>query len=196
MDRRGAMVRTPKKKSAVKKKAAKRRTRQKRADSASQAPAASTGRAASAAPYRAKIRMYRQGLGDCFLVTLPRNDRSGRPFYLMIDCGVVLGTGDPATIMTKVMEDIFKVTGGNIDVLVATHEHWDHLSGFVQAEPSFAKLQIGQGGLARGGKPDDDLTKTLKAEKGQALAALRMGLSHLQLSGDTQGADELGGVLE
>jgi hypothetical protein len=140
--------------------------------------------------------MYRQGLGDCFLVTLPRNDGRGQPFYLMIDCGVVLGTADPATIMTKVMDDIFKVTGGNIDVLVATHEHWDHLSGFVQAEPSFAKLQIGQVWLAWTENPDDDLTKTLKAEKGQALAALRMGLSHLQLSGDTQGADELGGVLE
>jgi hypothetical protein len=193
------MVRTPKKKSAAGKKAATRRARRPRGEAALQAPAASSaspGKAASASPYRAKIRMYRQGLGDCFLVALPRNDGSGRPFYLIIDCGVVLGTADPTTIMTKVMDDIFKVTGGNIDVLVATHEHWDHLSGFVQAEPCFAKLQIGQVWLAWTENPDDDLTKTLKAEKGQALAALRMGLSHLQLSGDTQGADELGGVLE
>ena len=80
--------------------------------------------------------MYRQGLGDCFLIALPRSDGSTRPFYLMIDCGVVLGTADPNTIMTKVMDHIVSTTGGQIDLLVATHEHWDHLSGFVQAKPS------------------------------------------------------------
>ena len=37
-----------------------------------------------------KVRMYRQGLGDCFLVTLPRTN--GQPYYLLIDCGVILGT--------------------------------------------------------------------------------------------------------
>jgi len=81
--------------------------------------------------------MYRQGLGDCFLVSLPRTSGGGRPFYLMIDCGVVLGTADPNTIMTSVMEDIVKTTGGAIDLLFATHEHWDHLSGFIQAKASF-----------------------------------------------------------
>jgi hypothetical protein len=193
------VARTPKKKSAVKKTTKKTVPRRPRAEAAVQAPAASTavsGKAASAKGYRAKIRMYRQGLGDCFLVTLPRNDGSERPFYLMIDCGVVLGTEKPGDIMTKVMDNIVDATGGNIDVLVATHEHWDHLSGFVQAEASFKKLTIGQVWLAWTENPDDDLTKTLKAEKGKALAALRMGLSHLQLSGDEDGAAELGSVLE
>jgi hypothetical protein len=152
--------------------------------------------AANAAGYRAKVRMYRQGLGDCFLITLPRNG-SVRPFYVMIDCGVVLGTEKPEDIMTKVMESIVAETKGAIDVLVATHEHWDHLSGFVQAKDSFDKLtSIGEVWLAWTENPDDPLTKTLKAERGQALAALRMGLAHLQLAGEDDRAAELGTILE
>jgi hypothetical protein len=140
--------------------------------------------------------MYRQGLGDCFLVSLPRADRSDRPFYLMIDCGVVLGTADPGTIMTKVMEDIVKTTGGEIDLLVATHEHWDHLSGFIQAKTSFDRLKIGQVWLAWTEDPKDKLAQELKEKKTQALAALRMGLSHMELAGDSDRAAQLGGILE
>jgi hypothetical protein len=208
------VARTAKKKSAARKTAGERRPRRRKADAVQPAAAATTqdaaaaatrpaaGSATSSAGYRAKVRMYRQGLGDCFLISLPRNDGTGRPFYLMIDCGVVLGTPDPGSIMTKVMDHIVQTTGGKVDVLVATHEHWDHLSGFVQASPSFDKLQVGQVWLAWTENPDDDLTKKLKAEKGRALAALRMGLSHLQLANDaqaapdTQGIDELTSVLE
>jgi hypothetical protein len=34
--------------------------------------------------------MYRQGLGDCFLLTFPTGDPK-RSFYTLIDCGVVMG---------------------------------------------------------------------------------------------------------
>jgi hypothetical protein len=140
--------------------------------------------------------MYRQGLGDCFLVSLPRTDGSNRPFYLMIDCGVVLGTSDPSTIMTKVMDDIVATTGGKIDILVATHGHWDHLSGFIQAKASFDRLHIEQVWLAWTEDPKDPLTQQLKAERAKALTALRMGLTHMELAGDTRRAEELSGVLE
>ena len=146
--------------------------------------------------YRAKVRMYRQGLGDCFLISLPRSDGSGRPFYAMIDCGVVLGTSDPGAIMTKVMDHIVTTTGGEIDLLVATHEHWDHVSGFVQARSSFDRLKVGQVWLAWTEDQRDELTRKLKQEKGQALAALRMGLSQLQLGGDSEDATQLSGILE
>src|SRR5690349_4981734 len=41
---------------------------------------------------RASVRMYRQGLGDCFLITLPKQD--GKRWHMLIDCGVILGTKD------------------------------------------------------------------------------------------------------
>jgi hypothetical protein len=140
--------------------------------------------------------MYRQGLGDCFLITLPRTDGSARPFYMMIDCGVVLGTSDPATIMAQVMDNIVAVTGGEIDLLIATHEHWDHLSGFIQAGDSFDKLKVGKIWMAWTEDPDDELSKKLKKDKGLALSALRMGLSQMQMAGDDDGAAELSGILE
>src|SRR5471032_3233157 len=89
-------------------------------------------------PARAKIRTYRHGLGDCHLVTLC--GANGSTYRIMIDCGVILGTPKAATTMKKVMDDIISTSGGKIDLLVATHEHWDHLSGFVQAAESFKDL--------------------------------------------------------
>src|SRR5262249_31151882 len=61
--------------------------------------------------YRAKVRMYRQGLGDCFLISLPRSD-SDRPYNVLIDCGVILGTADASTKMTEVVEHIIAATQG------------------------------------------------------------------------------------
>ena len=55
---------------------------------------------------------------------------------------------------------------------------------------------VGQVWLAWTENPDDQLTQKLKKEKGQALAALRMGLSQMQLAGDSDGVAELGGILE
>jgi hypothetical protein len=157
---------------------------------------AAGGAVTPASGYRAKVRMYRQGLGDCFLISLPRTNGSKGPFYVMIDCGVVLGTCDPSTVMNQVMDNIVEVTGGEVDLLIATHEHWDHLSGFVQAKRSFDRLQVGQVWLAWTENPDDELTKKLKKEKGLALSALRMGLSQIQMAGDSDSVAELSGILE
>jgi len=84
-------------------------------------------------------------LGDCILITLPRTSVEGSRdvYHIMIDRGVILGTPDGAAKMTEVVEDIAATTGGEIDLLVVSHEHWDHLSGFVQAKESFdSKLPV------------------------------------------------------
>jgi hypothetical protein len=191
------LARTAKKKTAVRKAAAKRPRRRRSGGTPGAAQGTSRGGVTPTGSYRAKVRMYRQGLGDCFLISLPRNDGSSRAFYVMIDCGVVLGTSDPGTIMKLVMDNIVEVTGGEIDILVATHEHWDHLSGFVQAKEAFDRLtKVGQVWLAWTENPDDELTRKLKKEKGLALSALRMGLSQMQMGGDADGAAELSGILE
>jgi hypothetical protein len=147
--------------------------------------------------YRAKVRMYRQGLGDCFLISLPRSDGSDRPYHLLIDCGVILGTADAVTKMTEVVENIIAATQGEIDLLLATHEHWDHLSGFVQAKESFDKLKVHEVWLGWT-ESNDPLAQKLKAQRDEALASLRVGLSRLQLAGDRLADDavELGGMLE
>ena len=151
---------------------------------------------------RVAIRMYRQGLGDCFLVSLPQG-KGGRPFYIMIDCGVILGTLDAAKIMTDVVNNIVETTGGDfakgtkgkIDLLVATHRHWDHLSGFVQASDAFKQLQIHQTWLGWTENPQDDLAQKLGRERDQALAALQKSVDQLRLAGASEAADEISGIL-
>ena len=151
---------------------------------------------------RVVIRMYRQGLGDCFLVSLPQG-KGGRPFYIMIDCGVILGTRDAAKIMTDVVNNIVETTGGDfakgtkgkIDLLVATHRHWDHLSGFVQASDAFKQLQIHQTWLGWTENPQDDLAQKLGRERDQALAALQKSVDQLRLAGASEAADEISGIL-
>lgn len=89
--------------------------------------------------YRARVRMYRHGLGDCFLLTFPQ--RNDKPFHLLIDCGVLVGTGDAMRGIVQHVRDT--VRGGDngkahLGVVVATHEHKDHLSGFNQARQIFS----------------------------------------------------------
>jgi hypothetical protein len=54
---------------------------------------------------------------------------------------------------------------GRLDLLVATHEHWDHISGFGQAADIFldpTKLKIDRLWMAWTENPDDDLANQLR----------------------------------
>lgn len=145
-----------------------------------------------AATATVKVRMYRQGLGDCFLLTLPREN--GVPYYIMIDCGVILGTSDATTIMQDVVADIIMTTGGHIDLLLATHEHWDHLSGFVQARESFTKLQVDQVWLGWTEDPADPRAQKLHAEHQGLRLALSSACARMHLGGT--GETNIDGLLE
>ena len=92
-----------------------------------------------------RIRMYRLGIGDCFLLTLP--GAVGKPFHLLIDCGTHSSERsgpekrrDPWRTEAAAA-DILEVTGGRLNAVVGTHEHWDHLSGFLQGKQSFEKCE-------------------------------------------------------
>lgn len=130
---------------------------------------------------RASVRTYRHGLGDCHLVTLYGQNSS--TYRILIDCGVILGTPNASTIMTKVMDDVVSESNGKVDLLLATHEHWDHVSGFVQAAQSFAKLKVGEVWMAWTENPKDKDAKDLAASKGKAIKLLVDSARHLQQIG-------------
>jgi len=127
--------------------------------------------------------MYRQGLGDCFLITIPRE--KSQPFYIMIDCGVVLGTSNAAARMNEVLADIVSITAGHVHLLVVTHQHWDHLSGFLQARSLFETLKIDNVWLAWTENPNDALAKKLKEEHRRLHLALAAGCARMHLDGGT-----------
>lgn len=131
--------------------------------------------------HRAKVRMYRHGLGDCFLVSLPRS--RGNPFNILIDCGVILGTQDPARKMKAVVDDLQAATRGVIDVLAVTHEHWDHVSGFTQVDDWKDRFDVKEVWFAWTEDPDDALARKLDKDKDRALALLMTAAGHMHLAG-------------
>ena len=89
------------------------------------------------------------------------------------EAGVVnAASGKPAT-MKKIAASIHAATGGHVDVLVITHEHFDHVCGFKFAEQELRKITFGQAWLAWTQDPTDTLAKSLHEEYGQQLEALR-----------------------
>jgi hypothetical protein len=140
-----------------------------------------------------KIRMYRQGLGDCFLLAFATG--VGRPFYMLIDCGVLMGTENAADKMRQVAESLRASTGGRIDVLVATHQHWDHLSGFDQAREVFDKIEIGEVWVAWTEDPNNELATRLRARRRAHLRALGGATQALRAAGDEGRAGALEAVL-
>jgi hypothetical protein len=128
--------------------------------------------------YRARVRMYRQGLGDCFLVTFPRD--GNKPFQILIDCGAL---ARDAQSMTQIVEHIRdtvrdgKEGKAHLDVVVATHEHKDHLSGFNQARDVFNEdFDFGAVWLGWTENLTQPEIKQIKEAKKKAVAKLRAAL--------------------
>lgn len=114
---------------------------------------------------RIRVRMYRVGFGDCFLVSLPLSGNGGVR-HILVDCGVH-GKGNIGT-MDSVVENIAKVTDSKLAVVIATHAHQDHISGF---DPDkFNKFEIGEVWMPWSEDPNDPKAVKLK-KKHVALAA-------------------------
>jgi hypothetical protein len=156
------------------------------------APAA---KLSSSGSHRARVRMYRQGLGDCFLVFLKRAGNDAPDYKILIDCGVILGTPDAAKIMTDVVRDILTETSGHVDLLIATHEHWDHLSGFLQARSLFDGLTVGNVWVAWTEDPADVLAQELGQERANALQALQLSGHALAMAGADAAAQTINDFL-
>ncbi|MGE5603960.1 MAG: hypothetical protein ACM30E_12995 [Nitrososphaerales archaeon] len=150
------------------------------------------------------VRMYRQGLGDCFLLALPTSD-PGQSYYVLIDCGVLQGAPNGAANLNTVARDIQAATGGQIHLLVATHRHADHISGFSLAKDVFTGMTIHNLWLGWAENPADPQYKALWERSNQALAALRRAVQAqpaamagvsgvLDFAGDQWIAGELGAL--
>jgi len=89
-----------------------------------------------------RIRMYRVGFGDFFLVTVPSADG---PQHILIDCGVTPGKtkkGDIGTIKDAVA-DMAGETGKKLALIIVTHRHQDHIIGFSRSFDIFKDFKVG-----------------------------------------------------
>ncbi|WP_148415455.1 hypothetical protein [Noviherbaspirillum massiliense] len=139
---------------------------------------------------RLRIRMYRHGLGDCLLLRFAQS--SDRTFNIVIDCGLIGVARNPKETMARVVQDISTACDKHIDVVVMTHEHWDHASGFSaqQAREIFSQITIGEVWYSWTEDPLNALGIKLRQERADKVAALAQAVRSLsELTGEEIAAE-------
>lgn len=89
------------------------------------------------------IKMYRLvELGDCFLL---RFSKGSQHSHVLIDCGSFRdGSESKARLKAIVASIKEQLDGKKLDVVIGTHQHMDHLSGFVFEGEAFQNIGIEQ----------------------------------------------------
>ncbi len=113
------------------------------------------------APVTATVRMYRlHELGDCFLVTFRSGAHQSR---MLVDCGS-FRNGTASQKRLQAIVDHIKADGAPLDVVVGTHQHNDHVSGFVHCEATFREIGVEQVWLSWLDDPRDRKAQSIGAD--------------------------------
>ncbi len=126
------------------------------------------------------VRMYRGILGDFFV--LSHVIGTGPVYRALIDCGALQCIGSRAnkpataasldqleTCITSLLDE-----GSHFNLVIATHEHYDHLSGFVKYNDQFtnAGFSIGELWLAWTENDADQLAVAIREGRSKGIEAL------------------------
>lgn len=116
------------------------------------------------------IRMYHTGsVGDCFLLLFRKDDEV--VFTMLIDCGGYKTKKDAIEACVKDIQS--SIVDNTLDLVVITHEHEDHVSGFNQARAVFDNIKFRQVWMSWAENEEDPLARKLLAEKGKKVKALQ-----------------------
>ena len=81
-------------------------------------------------PNKVEIYAFNVGFGDCTLVKFIYPSESPNK-HILVDFGSKVGPeGKPSNFMTKVAKQIHEICSGKLDIIIGTHRHQDHISGF------------------------------------------------------------------
>ena len=101
-------------------------------------PTSSTTTSAASPINSMRVRMFRVGFGDFFLVSLPGVDGDK---HILIDCGVHAGNiGSIQAAVAQLTGD----TGSHLSLVIMTHRHADHISGFATCRNAFSNFTVDQ----------------------------------------------------
>jgi beta-lactamase superfamily II metal-dependent hydrolase len=98
-------------------------------------PAGGAG-AAGGSVVGVRVRMFRVGFGDFFLLTVPA---AAGEKHILIDCGVHakdLGT------MRDAVSQMAQACNSQLALIIVTHRHADHISGFGTCKDIFRKINV------------------------------------------------------
>jgi beta-lactamase superfamily II metal-dependent hydrolase len=140
---------------------------------ASKIVASPAGRQAKAAAGSGniRVRMYRVGFGDFFLLTVPGKDG---PAHILIDCGVhAANIGS----MDECVQDLKKETNNRLALVILTHYHADHMSGFASNYDDFANFEhVGAVWITNRLDPENDTASKFMAQITSVAAQLQLQL--------------------
>jgi beta-lactamase superfamily II metal-dependent hydrolase len=132
-----------------------------------------------------RVRMYNVGFGDSFLVSVPTPDRT---LQILFDCGSHSGGPGPRKV-EEVVRDVIKdvtVKGKpRIDVVIATHRHQDHVSGF-QSE-LWSSVEVGEVWMPWTEDPEDPKGRRVLGTQSSLAAHLATAMATLGLEEEVVG---------
>ena len=86
-----------------------------------------------------RIRAYIVGFGDCILLRLPDGKKVR---HLLFDFGRAPNDASSLARFPDIAKDIEKECNGELDLLVMTHEHLDHMEGFYREREIFSRMKV------------------------------------------------------
>jgi len=145
---------------------------------------------------RVDVRMYNHGLGDCFLLAIHGEDN--KKVFMLIDCGLHGLQANKRELFEKVLKDIKEQTKGKdgksvLDIVVGTHQHYDHLSGFHivgKNGKAFNDISIKELWLAWTENEDDAEAKNFQLAQQKKEQAMRVALGKIEQAGFDAGYAE------
>src|SRR5947209_3035827 len=133
---------TKKTKATVAAKTPKQRAKEAKTPSQNPEPGASASLSAApngGDPTGLRVRMYRVGFGDFFLLSVP-TPNGRKPFrHILIDCGVhAVDLGSIEDAVARMAQDC----GQELALVIMTHRHADHISGFGKCADAFGQISV------------------------------------------------------
>lgn len=116
------------------------------------------------------VRMYNVGFGDCFLIKIPG---AGRVQKVLIDCGTIAAaTISMPDIVDTLIQDVTDDDDvPRIDVVVGTHRHADHVSGF--SDPRWKDVEVKEVWMPWTEDPKDPEAKFIRETQSRLALALK-----------------------
>jgi beta-lactamase superfamily II metal-dependent hydrolase len=139
-----------------------------------------------------RIRMYRIGFGDFFLVSVPKD---GGFAHILIDCGV---HAKDLGVMGEAVTQLKADTGGQLALVIMTHRHADHISGFGSQRALFATFSVERVWMSYFEDPKNAAAMRIQAGIAATATRLQAALAaggateedseHLRMAGNALGA--------
>ena len=146
--------------------------------------------AAAGAKAGVRIRMYRVGFGDFFLVSIPA--AGGGSAHILVDYGV---HAHDLGAMPDALAQMKADTGGQLALVIMTHRHADHISGFASGKDVFAGFTVERVWMSWFEDPNDAVGARIQAQLTAVAAHLQSALQLRAAPGDTQYANMAGNIL-